>query len=279
MPSPSTIKRLFAVSGNVCAFLGCTQPLIENNTVVGEMCHIKGERPKAARYDPQQTDQERDSFENIILVCGTHHTIVDGDVQTYTVERLTAMKTEHESKQTTRFAITDNLAIRLSLLGTGATLGALLGEIGQSLGGFRDLFSEKDPRASARPLAPAEIPAILRRVGPGTIGFAATAPLGQVVGRELMELFRREGWDAGQINIVDRLPIDVTKIPKDALVIFIYHPNESVFREAVGPVLSIGLSAMGFVPLEGEGIYRRGKSDVLQLLFIHSKGPRKQVLI
>jgi len=273
MPTPSTIKRLFAVSGNVCAFPGCTQPLIENNTVVGEMCHIKGERPKAARYDPQQTDQERDSFENIILLCGTHHTIIDGDEKKYTVEVLANMKAEHESQQAVTFAITDTLAIRLSLLGTGASLGAVLGEIGHSLRGFRDLFASKDPPASSNPLAPAEIPAILRRVGPGTIGFAATGSLARVVGRELMTLFNREGWEAGEINIANRLPIDPATIPHNGIAFYIYHPDERVFQAAVGPVLSIGLIAMGFVPVEGGKAYKRGKSEVLQLFVIQSEGP------
>ena len=58
-PSDATIKRLFAMSHNLCAHADCGQPLVEGGTIVGEVCHIKGEKPGAARYDPDQTDAER----------------------------------------------------------------------------------------------------------------------------------------------------------------------------------------------------------------------------
>jgi hypothetical protein len=269
MPTPPTIKRLFAVSGNECAFPRCKQPLIENNTVVGEMCHIKGEKPKAARYDPNQTDRERDSFENLILLCGTHHTIIDGDEKKYTVERLTAMKAKHKSKQTTTFAITDNLAIRIALLGTGATLATVLGEIGYNLRSFRDLFAA-DAEPSSNPLKPAEIPAILKQVGPGTIVFVAKGNLARAVGGQLVTLFEREGWRTGEIHVTDRSinrSIDLSKVPENRLLFIIDHPDDHAFRVAVGPVLSTGLSAMGFVPVEGGKMHQRGKSEVLRLLF------------
>lgn len=54
-PSVATIKRLFAASSNNCAYTKYRQPLFENGILVGEMCHINGERPGAARYDPSQT--------------------------------------------------------------------------------------------------------------------------------------------------------------------------------------------------------------------------------
>jgi hypothetical protein len=61
-PSDATIKRLFAMSHNLCAHPDCGQPLVEGGTTVGEVCHIKGEKPGVARYDPDQTDAERHAF-------------------------------------------------------------------------------------------------------------------------------------------------------------------------------------------------------------------------
>ena len=95
--SVSTIKRLFAHSGNRCAFPRCTAPVIEGTTIVGEVCHIKGARPGSARYDAQQTADERHGFDNLILMCGRHHTVIDDDEEAYTVERIIRMKADHES--------------------------------------------------------------------------------------------------------------------------------------------------------------------------------------
>lgn len=98
-PSAKTIKRLFAVSGNVCAFPGCKVALVDNNTgkVIGKICHIKGHRADSARYDPSQTDKERHGFNNLLLMCPTHHDVIDADPESYTVERLTEIKSKHEA--------------------------------------------------------------------------------------------------------------------------------------------------------------------------------------
>lgn len=99
-PSRPTTKRLFAVSGNRCAFPTCATPLVDpqSGSIVGEMCHIKGEKLGAARYDAGQTDSQRHGFDNLILLCNVHHKIVDDDETAYTVDRLLQMKQQHESK-------------------------------------------------------------------------------------------------------------------------------------------------------------------------------------
>ena len=42
-PTVATIKRLFAVAGNRCAFAGCEERLVDegSGTIMGEVCHIK----------------------------------------------------------------------------------------------------------------------------------------------------------------------------------------------------------------------------------------------
>jgi len=46
-PSIPTVKALFAVSGNVCAFPECDRPLVDqsSNVVIGEVCHIEAASP------------------------------------------------------------------------------------------------------------------------------------------------------------------------------------------------------------------------------------------
>jgi hypothetical protein len=96
--SQPTIKRLFALSGNLCAFPRCVEVLMQDSTVVGEICHIKAANPRGPRYDPQQTAGERHGYDNLVLLCGTHHKVIDDDVEAYTVERLLKMKADHESR-------------------------------------------------------------------------------------------------------------------------------------------------------------------------------------
>ena len=98
-PSPRTIKLLWGRSGNKCAI--CQSDITEDGTggnpyPVGEMAHIEGERPGAARYNPNMTDAQRADYANLILVCPTCHTKIDNDVQEYTVDKLISIKKEHE---------------------------------------------------------------------------------------------------------------------------------------------------------------------------------------
>jgi hypothetical protein len=97
-PSVQTIKRLFGQSGNLCAFPNCTQPLISGSTVLGKACHIKGRRPGSPRYDAMQDNEERHGYDNLILMCGAHHDVIDSDEKSYTVERLHEIKSTHLEK-------------------------------------------------------------------------------------------------------------------------------------------------------------------------------------
>ena len=97
-PSISGIKMLFARSGNRCAFPKCRAPMAVNETLTGEVCHIKGARPGSARYDPGQIDVERHAYANLVLMCPTHHTVIDDDEEAYTVERLCKIKAAHEAQ-------------------------------------------------------------------------------------------------------------------------------------------------------------------------------------
>lgn len=103
-PSTKIIKRLFALSGNICAFPNCSVTLVddESGSVIGEICHIKGRNSDSARYDPAQTDEQRNAFENLILMCPKHHKIIDDNAKIYTVVLLQQIK--------------DNLEVRYSSL-------------------------------------------------------------------------------------------------------------------------------------------------------------------
>jgi hypothetical protein len=92
------MKRLFAHSGNRCAFPRCTSPIVEGSTVLGEICHIAAANSNGPRYDVSQSDEIRNGFDNLVLLCPNHHTVVDDDVESYTVQRLQDIKRAHEEK-------------------------------------------------------------------------------------------------------------------------------------------------------------------------------------
>ena len=56
-PAEKTVRRLFALSGNMCAFPGCSLPVVESaGTITGEICHIKARSKDGPRYDAAQSD-------------------------------------------------------------------------------------------------------------------------------------------------------------------------------------------------------------------------------
>jgi hypothetical protein len=97
-PTNPTIKRLFAKSGNRCAFPKCTHQIVQDDgTVIGRVCHIKGRSRQGPRYDDSQTPDQRHGFDNLVLMCGNHHTVIDTDEGSYTVKRLQEIKRAHEA--------------------------------------------------------------------------------------------------------------------------------------------------------------------------------------
>lgn len=93
----STVKALFAKSRNKCAFPDCDSPLVETSgTVTGEICHIRAEKSRGPRYDKNYPSDRRNSAENLILMCGRHHKVIDTETRKYKVEDLLLIKRAHE---------------------------------------------------------------------------------------------------------------------------------------------------------------------------------------
>ena len=78
-PSLTAVKTLFALSRNLCFFPGCEQKLTdpEWQQVKGQIAHICGENSRSARYDPTQSESDRQGYANLMLLCPNHHTEVD----------------------------------------------------------------------------------------------------------------------------------------------------------------------------------------------------------
>ena len=102
--SLKAIKLLWSNSAGICSFSGCNQKLsverseFQKSSVLGEMAHIRGEKAGSNRYDENQNAEQRNSYENLILLCPTHHTLIDKkeNEDSYSVELLHEMKKRHE---------------------------------------------------------------------------------------------------------------------------------------------------------------------------------------
>src|SRR5206468_3127708 len=79
------IKLLWGLAAARCAFPKCRHPLILDETetdpmaTIGQMAHIIAHSPAvvAPRSDPNFDEALRDAYENLILLCDTHHATVD----------------------------------------------------------------------------------------------------------------------------------------------------------------------------------------------------------
>ena len=103
--SLKTSKVLYALSGNQCAYPECTNTLIEPATeesdalVTAHICHIYAISTNGPRGKHGLTETELNAPDNLILFCRHHHSIVDGQHETFTANLLKKWKQKHESRR------------------------------------------------------------------------------------------------------------------------------------------------------------------------------------
>jgi hypothetical protein len=100
-PKLSTVKKLFAYSGNQCAIPDCTEQLVDaSGAMLGKIAHIRAAEKGGARFDPAMTNEERRAFDNLFLVCGKHHDIIDygPNVKANAPSELRKYKADHEDR-------------------------------------------------------------------------------------------------------------------------------------------------------------------------------------
>jgi hypothetical protein len=109
-PSLPTLKRLFAFSGNRCAFPQCALPIVEESGVVtGIVCHICARSKGGPRYDARQTAEERHGYGNLIMMCARHSKLIDSDPTSYPVDSLRQMKAAQEKNGSIEISQSDAL--------------------------------------------------------------------------------------------------------------------------------------------------------------------------
>jgi hypothetical protein len=130
-PSETAVKTLFAMSRNLCFYAeppepesdhwgaGCEAKLTDPKwkQVNGEVAHIKGDAPLAPRYDKDQPETERQGFDNLMLLCPSHHKRIDRlEPERHTVTVLLEMKERHLSRaeDATQLWYTDDVLVRVA---------------------------------------------------------------------------------------------------------------------------------------------------------------------
>lgn len=98
------VKVLWGRSNDICSFPDCWTQLTFGNGagLIGEMAHIVAESTDGPRGISPLNKRQRNSYENLILFCPTHHKVVDKDPATWTVEKLHKMKRQHEETMKAR---------------------------------------------------------------------------------------------------------------------------------------------------------------------------------
>ena len=102
---PEKTKRiLYIKSRNRCAYPDCASPLVQLPTgdaqhkIIGEICHIHSDKEDGPRGIVGLTQEEYNAYENLIMLCPNHHTIIDGQHGAYPAETLKEWKVTHEAK-------------------------------------------------------------------------------------------------------------------------------------------------------------------------------------
>lgn len=103
-PPESQVRILFGKSGGRCAYPGCgvvlaipSRSRADQTKSTGKVAHISAASPNGPRFDPSLTPQQRRDETNLILLCPTHHDVVDSQVGYHTVRWLQEAKAQHEA--------------------------------------------------------------------------------------------------------------------------------------------------------------------------------------
>lgn len=114
-PKKDILRELFLRSGNECAHPACDAVLIDaDGTMVGDIAHIEAAEENGPRFNSNMNNEERRSYDNLMLLCASHHRQVDGKNSRLSVSQLVQMKANHvkrftEIENTLKKRFTDQL--------------------------------------------------------------------------------------------------------------------------------------------------------------------------
>lgn len=98
-----TTRMLWAVSAGICEFQGCTRRLYSHHVTkesinLAERAHIYAFSKGGKRFSRLLTRPRINDIDNLMLLCGACHNLIDSPNTNYPAEGLLSMKKEHEER-------------------------------------------------------------------------------------------------------------------------------------------------------------------------------------
>ncbi|SDN48802.1 protein of unknown function [Geodermatophilus siccatus] len=93
-----TRAAAFALSGGMCSFPNCEWSTNPPDPAILEVAHIQGLMPGSPRYNEAASI----NLDNVIVLCASHHEIVDRHPDRYTTSWLTAARDKHRHEVASR---------------------------------------------------------------------------------------------------------------------------------------------------------------------------------
>ncbi|MCM3029829.1 SAVED domain-containing protein [Niallia sp. MER 6] len=123
-PIPEKVKiRLWGKAAGRCQYEGCNKPLWYDSTTKSEfnsayIAHIVADSPDGPRGDKQRSELLSKDIKNLMLMCDTHHRLIDRDqVKEHPEELLLGMKKRHEEKMEMLTSLTEEKQSTVLLYG------------------------------------------------------------------------------------------------------------------------------------------------------------------
>lgn len=113
---------LWAVSGGRCEYAGCNK-VLHTDILTNRKCnsayiaHIVADEPSGPRGDVVRSKLLANDISNLMLLCDTHHRMVDADEVAYTEPYLLEMKCQHEERIRRITEIAPNMSSEIILYG------------------------------------------------------------------------------------------------------------------------------------------------------------------
>lgn len=102
-PSQLTVHMLCAIAAGRCEFAGCNEYVFSDSLTLSKfnnsnVAHIVASSPNGPRGDEKRSYELSDKLENLMLLCPTHHKLIDDNEKDYPENKLINMKKDHEKR-------------------------------------------------------------------------------------------------------------------------------------------------------------------------------------
>lgn len=146
--SRAAARRAMQLAGGRCAFPGCPSPrTLDNGLPLLEIAHIASYTPGAPRYVSNHQMSTAELSDNIIVLCPTHHILIDRNPEAYTIDVLLRMREAHFERVANGFEDSGAAVTRLA-----EALALWESERGNSNEEFWHRFFDERPEVLAIPL-------------------------------------------------------------------------------------------------------------------------------